>query len=156
MAEFMEGISKLENAKQVEEMVVEEFRQALDSGLRKQDVPEEMVEPAVGYIMMMMEKGYHNKHENMPEGMPDMGDIDLEAISRVMEHIDPEEMEQMARAHISEAAVSVIGDMIGQVPEDALAMLLGRLDEMLSTTERLDDFDIEEAWDVLEPAISPE
>ena len=47
MGEFMEGISKLENAKEVETMVITVFRTALTEGLRQQEVPEEMVEPAV-------------------------------------------------------------------------------------------------------------
>ena len=103
----------------------------------------------------MMEKGYQGKHGEH-EGMPDMGDIDMEAMERVMENVDPNELEQMARAHISEAAVAVIGEMIGQVPEEVVAMLVGRLDEMISGLKSLDEFDIEEAWAVLEPAISPE
>lgn len=103
----------------------------------------------------MMEVGYQGKHGEH-EGMPDIGDIDMEAMERVMEKVDLNELEQMTMAHISEAAVAVIGDLIGQVPEDVVDMLVGRLDEMLSGLESLEEFDIEEAWDVLEPAISPE
>jgi hypothetical protein len=43
----MGGLSKLENAKEVETLVIEVFRSALVDGLIQQEVPEEAVEPAV-------------------------------------------------------------------------------------------------------------
>ena len=153
---FMDGMSKLENASQVETVVVSLFKQALEDGLRAQEVPEVAIEPATRYIMMGLQKDSMDHHDKYDKGMPEMGDIDMTAIESVMNNVDPEEIEAMASAHLTESAVAVIGGMIGQVPEEVVDLLVGRLDEMLSNLERLDDFDLEAAWEVLEPAISPE